>query len=346
MNDRGTRRSRRVFLQGSGPSPPGCTRGRTHGQVPGAQAIALHGGPKAVTCSEAVQRDATRWPRYGTSEENAVLDVLRNPGYSQNGALEREWKTQFQAAHVRAFDHGTSAIAAMFFALDLPAGSEVMVPSYTFFASIVPMRLFGLVPVFVDINPHTLNFDVEDARRALTRNTRAVFPVHWFGNPCDMDDIGAFAREHGLIVLEDVAHAPGAALQGKFLGNWSRMAIFSYQLSKPLPGIEGGMGVYKERGDFERATTFGHSDLPAEFPRESPYHKYVGTGLGLKLRMHPMGAALVRAQLPRLSDQNAAGVAQVRRLNDRLLSLASLSEQRTRPDARAPLLLHEHALPR
>jgi dTDP-4-amino-4,6-dideoxygalactose transaminase len=148
-----------------------------------------------------------------------------------------------------------------------------------------------------------------------------------------MDDIGSFAREHGLTVLEDAAHAHGVSLQGKFLGNWSRMAIYSYQLRKPLPGIEGGMGVYQERSDFERATAFGYSDLPGEFPSESPYHKYVGTGLGLKLRMHPMGAALVRAQLPRLADQNAAGAAQVRRLNDRLLALPGLSEQRTRPDA-------------
>ena len=206
------------FAQGV---PPGLGRGRrraVRGDAgtggPASEALALHGGPKAVTCPDAIHRDASRWPRYGATEENAVLEVLRNPGYSQNSALERVWKTHFQAPHVRAFDHGTSAIAAMFFALDLPAGSEVMVPSYTFFASIVPMRLFGLVPVFVDINPHTLNFDVEDARRRLTGNTRAVFPVHWFGNPCDMDDIGSFAREHGLIVLEDAVHAPAPHSRG------------------------------------------------------------------------------------------------------------------------------------
>jgi dTDP-4-amino-4,6-dideoxygalactose transaminase len=111
------------------------------------------------------------------------------------------------------------------------------------------------------------------------------------------------------------------------------MAIFSFQLSKPLPGIEGGIGVYQERADYERAATFGYPDQPGDFARDSPYQQYAPTGLGLKLRMHPLGAALVQSQLPGLAERNAAGAAQVRRLNDRLLDLPGLSEQRTRPDA-------------
>jgi dTDP-4-amino-4,6-dideoxygalactose transaminase len=335
MNDRNTRGSRRAFLQNSGAVAAGLYTATTSGAGArtGSETLALSGGTKAVTYPEDLHRDAFRWPRYGPEEEAAVLDVLRKPGYGPNAALERDWKTAFGAPYTRAFCHGTSAITAMFFALDLPRGSEIMVPSYTFFASIVPMRLFGLVPVFVDINPRTLNFDVEDARRRLTRNTRAMFPVHWFGLPCDMDDIDAFAQEKGLIVLEDAAHAPGTSLKGKFIGNWSRMAIFSYQLTKPMPGIEGGMGVYRKRDDYERATAFGASDLPAEFPKESAYRKYVGTSLGMKLRMHPMAAALARVLLRKLPKQTAEGVAQVRALNDRLIQLPGLAEQRTRPDA-------------
>jgi dTDP-4-amino-4,6-dideoxygalactose transaminase len=93
------------------------------------------------------------------------------------------------------------------------------------------------------------------------------------------------------------------------------------------------MGVYQSRNDFERATTFGHYDLPREFPEASPYRKYFGTGLGAKYRMHPMAAALAVAQLPVLRKRNAEGAAQVRRLNERLLQLPGLSDQRTRPDA-------------
>jgi dTDP-4-amino-4,6-dideoxygalactose transaminase len=112
------------------------------------------------------------------------------------------------------------------------------------------------------------------------------------------------------------------------------MAIFSYQMSKPLPALEGGMGMYQQRADYERATSFGHSDVPSQFPGDSAYRKHAGTGLGTKMRMHPLAAALARSQLRKLPDRNAAGVAQVRRLNDRLVQLPGLSEPPTRPETK------------
>jgi dTDP-4-amino-4,6-dideoxygalactose transaminase len=324
--------TRRTFLKSAGALAAGVL---THHQTTAGtvnEKLALFGGSPAVTYSDRQHAEARRWPRYGPEEEQAVLDLLRNTSYAPIGALEKDWKEYIHVPHVRAHCNGTSALAAMFFALDLPPGSEFMVPSYTFFATIVPLRLFGLVPVFVDINPRTLNFDVEDAQRRLTKNTRAVLPVHWVGLPCDMDAIGDFAAKHGLIVLEDAAHAHGASLKGKPMGAWGRMAIVSYQVTKPLPAIEGGMGMYQRQDDYERATAFGHYDLPASFPSGSAYRKYQGTGLGLKFRMHPVSAALARVQLRSLDKRNAAGVEQVRRLNDRLVQLPGLVEPRPRPD--------------
>lgn len=326
-NDRGgPAASRRTALKSAGAVAAGLVAGTASASARGAETLAVQGGKPAVTYDKAKHTDASRWPRYGPDEEAAVLEVLRSPGYSAIKALENEWKAYFGAPFVKAHCHGTTAIASMFFALGLPPGSEVMVPSYTFFATIVPLRLFGLVPVFVDINPHTLNFDVDDARRRLTKNTRALFPVHWLGLPCPMDDMMAFAKEHGLILLEDVAHAHAASYKGKPMGTFGRMSIFSYQTSKPLPALEGGMGMYQERADYERAASFGNSDVQNEFPASSPYRKYSGTSLGLKLRMNPLAAALVRAQLPKLAARNAEGVAQIRRLNDRIVDLPGLSE--------------------
>lgn len=329
---RGTPRStRRAFLGKGGFTVAGLTlAGTSRAKAASTDKPALLGGKKAVT---ARTEGTDTWPLYGEAEEKAVLQMLRRPSYSANDELEQDWKTYYSMPYAKTYCNGTSALTAMFFALNLPPGSEIMVPSYTFFATIVPMRLFGLVPVFVDINPRTLNMDLEDARRRLTKSTRAILPVHWFGNPADMDGFCDFAKEKGLIVLEDCAHAHGTSLKGKLMGTWGEMSIFSFQTTKPLPGIEGGMGMYREQSCFERASSFGHYDVPGTFPRDSEYTRYEGTGLGLKLRMHPVAAVLVRAQLPKLRQRNTSGVQQVRSLNDRLMQLRGLYDQRTRPDA-------------
>jgi len=302
----------------------------------------LKGGPKAVTASH---DDATTWPRYGAEEEKAVLEVLRKPDYTPNDAFEEEWKKHFNLPYCKAHYNGTSAITAMYFALNLPAGSEIMVPCSTFWATITPMRFFGLVPVMVDINPVTLNFDVEDAKRKLTKNTKAVFPVHYLGMPADMDYISDFCKEKGLIVLEDSCHAHGASMHGKFMGTWGRMACFSFQASKPLPAIEGGMGNYQNQEDFERATILGHYEWASKLKGSNKKYSY---GLGMKLRMHPMAAALARCQLAKLDERNSALKAQVRRLNDRITKLPGLYEQQNRKDvdrvyyAANRFLLDEH----
>jgi len=317
--------SRRAFLKSASALAVGLSIGKPGGVRARTERLAIRGGPRAVTHPDPDQ--AWRWPLYGDAEREALDGLLRSPDYEQLFAFEKEWQVYTGSPYVKTHCNGTSALASMFFALDLPPGSEILVPSYTFFATIVPMRLFGLVPVFVDINPRTLNFDLDDAKKRLTPKTRAVLPVHWIGLPCEMDRISEWAAEKGLIVLEDAAHAHGAELKGKKMGTWGRMSIFSFQGTKPLPAIEGGMGMYQDRADYERAATFGHYELPGGFPESSAYRRYQGTGLGLKFRMHPMAAALARCQLKGLDERNAKGVAQTRRLNDRITQLPGLYEQ-------------------
>ena len=319
-SSRTRRKSRRTFLKAAGvgtlaTSLPFMNTTKT----PAAEKLAMNGGKKAVTAG-----GASRWPLYGEAEEKAVLNIVKSPGYGNLPKLEEDWRTKFGAKYAKSHCNGTGAITAMYFALtkDLPPGSEIMVPSYTFFATIVPMRLFGYVPVFVDINPQTLNFDLNDAKKKLTPKTKAMIPVHWIGLPCDMDQICDFAKEKGLIVLEDACHAQGAKLKGKFMGTWGRMGAFSFQASKALPGIEGGMGTYQEKDDFDRATAYGHYGKCA-----GNYSKYGGTGLGVKLRMHPMTAALLRAQIPIHFERMEKRRKQVRSLNDRLVQLPGLLEQ-------------------
>ncbi len=301
------------------------------------QTLALKGGTPAVNFPADRFKALTHWPRYGPEEKKIVAEMLDcdcASVYDIIPVLEQRWRDYHKVPYAKLFCNGTSALTAMYFALDLPAGSEIMVPSYTFFGTILPMRFFGLVPIFIDLDPRTACFDVEDAARKLTPRTKALVPMHSWGMPCDMDRICAFAREHGLIVCEDAAHAHGASLQGIKMGAWGETSIVSFQATKPLPGIEGGAGLYKDRTLYERANVFGDYKAPARLPADSPYRIYEGTGLGLKLRIHPLAAALVNCQLDDLDRRNELITAQVRRLNERICQLPGVSEPFCRPDAR------------
>jgi len=147
-----------------------------------------------------------------------------------------------------------------------------------------------------------------------------------------MDKIFGWAKEKGLVTLEDAAHAHGASMQGKKIGTWGDMAIFSLQASKPLPTIEGGMGMYKTREYFERAAAFGHYEDPGTFLKDSPVYAYAGTGYGQKYRMHPYAAALGRLQLKGLDESNAIIKKNVRAMNDHLTQLPGITEPLCRAD--------------
>ncbi len=297
------------------------------------ETLALQGGAKAVTFPAAEHAALTRWPRYGPAEKQA-LHALIDSGkfYDELPLFEKEWKEYTKAPFVKAHMNCTSALTSMFFALDLEPGSEIMVPSYTFFATCLAMRFFGYVPIFVDVDPATVCFDLEDARRKLTPRTRAVTVMHSWGMPCEMDRISAWTREKGLILTEDCAQAHGASMQGRMMGNWGVIGCYSFQTSKVLPTVEGGMGMYQTREYFERAAAFGHYEDPPKFPAGSPVRRYDGTGFGQKFRMHPFAAAVGRQQLRGLDERGALVAANIRKLNDRLLQLPGLSEPRCRPD--------------
>jgi len=301
--------------------------------APKTEALALSGGAKTVTFPKEQYAALTKWPRYGDAEKKAVCDMLdSNRFYDELPAFEKEWQDYTQSPFVKNHINGTSALTSMYFALNLPPGSEIMVPSYTFFATCLAMRFFDCVPIFIDIDPKTATFDLEDAKRKLTPRTRAVVPMHSWGLPCQMDLIADWAKEKGLIVLEDAAHAHGASMQGKKMGTWGAMGIYSFQASKVMPAVEGGMGMYQTREYFERAAAFGHYDLPEKFPADSPVHSYADTGFGQKYRMHPMAAALARQQLKGLDAVNQRVEQNVRAMNDPLTKLDGITEPHCRPD--------------
>lgn len=333
--DATTKQSRRDFLKTTAAASAGLAMAGpalAQGKV---EKLALDGGPKTVNYPARKFTALTRWPRFGAEEKKRIGQMIDGAAsassfYAELPLFEKEWQGYTKSPFVKSHINGTSALTSMYFALNLPPGSEIMVPSYTFFATCLAMRFFGHVPIFIDIDPKTACFDLEDAKRKLTPRTKAVVAMHSWGLPCEMDRIAEWAKEKGLILLEDSAHAHGASMQGKKMGTWGLMGIYSFQGSKVLPAIEGGMGMYQEREHFERAAAFGHYEV--KFPEASPVHPYEGTGFGQKYRMHPFSAALGREQLKKLDDLNALVSKNVRALNDRLVQLPGIAEPRCRPD--------------
>ena len=325
--------SRRRFLKSGTVAVAGLSLADYSFGAPAGEPLALSGGSKTVTCPAAQHAALTKWPRYGDAEKQALCALLdNNKFYEELPQFEKEWQAYTKASFVKNHINGTSALTSMYFALDLPAGSEIMVPSYTFFATCLAMRFFGCVPIFIDINPKTATFDLEDAKRKLTPRTRAVVPMHSWGLPCEMDRIAEWAKEKGLILLEDAAHAHGASMQGKKMGTWGAMGIYSFQASKVMPSIEGGMGMYQTREYYERAAAFGEYNDPAKFPKESPVHAYEGTGFGQKYRMHPLAAALARQQLKQLDALNELVARNVKAMNQHLVQLEGVTEPYCHPD--------------
>jgi dTDP-4-amino-4,6-dideoxygalactose transaminase len=188
--------SRRTFLKSSTVAAAGLSLTSYGFAAAKTETLAIAGGAKTVTCSAEQHAALTRWPRYGDAEKKALCDLLdNNKFYDELPQFEKEWQAYTRSPFVKAHINGSSALTSMYFALDLPAGSEIMVPSYTFVATCLAMRFFDYVPIFIDIDPKTATFDLEDAKKKLTPRTRALVTMHSWGMPCEMDRIADWAKE-------------------------------------------------------------------------------------------------------------------------------------------------------
>jgi len=160
--------TRRTFLEAGSMAVLGLTApGRARATRAG-ESLAMSGGPKTVTFPADKTEAIVKWPRYGEEEKSAVMTLMEsNQWYEEIPALEKEMKEYFSVPYVKSHMNGTSALLSLFFALDLPTGSEILAPSYTAWATTAPMHIFGYVPVFVDINPRTMTFDLEYAQKCV-----------------------------------------------------------------------------------------------------------------------------------------------------------------------------------
>ncbi len=279
---------------------------------------AILGGPAAVTSD---QKDINKWPFLGREEEEAVIEILRDGDLSLHPVtkkLEADYKTYFERKHALAHCNGTAALLAAYFSLHLQPGDEVLVPSATHWASVVPMLWVGLVPVFCESEQTYLGLNPEDAEKKITSRTKAMAIVHLLGMPSQMDALLALAKKYHLKIIEDASHAHGASWRGKKCGTFGDVAVFSLQTSKLAPAGEGGMLLTDHDAYIERAICLG--DIYRILELETPAQRFAGTSFGMKTRIAPISAAIARCQFQKLEEHN-------RRRNKNIMYLSEKLER-------------------
>jgi dTDP-4-amino-4,6-dideoxygalactose transaminase len=232
--------------------------------------------------------------------ERNISQLVSNSSFVLGPAVER-----FEAAfsdysgckYAIGCNSGTSAIHMALCALDIGPGDEVITVSHTFVGTAWGILYCGATPVFADIHPDTMNMDVAQLEQLLTSKTRAIVPVHLYGQPVDMDPLLAFARKHGLYVIEDAAQAHGARYKGQRVGSLGDIACFSFYPGKNL-------GAWGEAG----AVVTTNPDFAQRLRRIRDHgqpQRYQHSELGFNYRMDAIQAAVLDVKLRHLDEWNS-----------------------------------------
>jgi dTDP-4-amino-4,6-dideoxygalactose transaminase len=260
--------------------------------------LALLGGPKAVADFDP---SLFAWPIITREDEEAVLGVLRAGNMSGTDVTKR-FEDAFGAwlgmPYALGFNNGTSAVQGAMFACRIGVGDEIIVPSVTYWASVIQSMTLGGTPVFADIDPTTLCMDPNDIEWRIGPRTKAILVVHYLAHPADMDPIMEIAKKHGLKVIEDFSHAQGGLYKGRRVGTIGDVGATSLMSGKSLAIGEAGMLVTRDRAIYERAAALGHYErFDASFTSED-LKPYAGLPMGgYKFRMHQLSSAVGLVQL-------------------------------------------------
>jgi dTDP-4-amino-4,6-dideoxygalactose transaminase len=260
--------------------------------------------------------------------EEALGRVLDTNAFILGGEvaeLENELADYCGVKHAIGCASGSDALLLAMMAFDIGPGDEVITTPYSFFATVSAITRLGATPVFVDIEPDTYNLDVSQIEAKITERTKAIQPVHLFGQCADMMQLNAIAEKHGIPVIEDAAQAIGAEENGIRAGAMSAVGCFSFYPSKNLGGM--GDGGFMTTNDDKIAEKL--RALRVHGSKERYYHKWVG----LNSRLDGFQGAVLRVKLPHLdkwSDKRKANADRYREL----FESAGLSEQAVLPHER------------
>ncbi len=263
---------------------------------------ALLGGPQAHPDGY------PQWPVYDSTEEQALLDVLRSSkwgrldGSTVSPTFEQEYAKMNDVKHCLGLSSGTSALYTMLGVLDIGPGDEVIMPVYTFIATYNVIALNYALPILVDTDPETFQIDTKKMEKAITKATKVLMPVHMGGSPADIDTILAIAQKHKLPVIEDACQAHLAEWKGKKVGSYGIGGAFSFQATKHLNCAEGG-AITSNDGDFIRACYKFHNQ--GQGGVTTSYNADVGTNTrATNLRITEFQSNLLLAQMTRLEAQS------------------------------------------
>ena len=246
-------------------------------------------------------------------------------------AFEWHCADYFGVRHALGISSGTDAILLALMALDIGRGDEVICPSFTFFATAGCIARAGAKPVFCDVRPDTFNLDVTDAARRITPRTKAIMPVHLYGQAAEMEALRALARQHGLKVIEDAAQAIGATQGGRHVGGFGDFGAFSFFPTKNL-GAFGDAGLLTTNDDAlaERANL-----LRTHGAKPKYYHQFVGGNF----RLDALQAALLSVKFPHLDGYAQRRAANAARYTEHFLTLPGVRPANAAAVAGARLLL-------
>lgn len=238
-------------------------------------------------------------PALAGKEKEYVMDCLDSSWISSKGKYIAQFEEKFSkyigVNHSTAVSNGTVAIHLALEALGIGPGDEVIVPTFTYIASVNAIMYTGATPVFVDSLMDTWQMDPADVRRKITPNTRAVMAVHLYGYPCDMDALTAICKEHGVFLVEDCAEAFGTKYKGRHVGTFGDVSTFSFFGNKTITTGEGGMVVTNDLTLHERNIHLKGQGL-------AKHRQYWHDVIGYNYRMTNICAAIGLAQLERADE--------------------------------------------
>jgi perosamine synthetase len=293
-----------------------------------AKPAAKSGDKPALLGGEPVRKGPwPSWPQIRQNDETAWMDVLKSGRWGRgNGRyaekFEEIWSAKLGAKYCLATANGTSALIAALNVLDVAPGDEVIVPVYTFVATVNSVLMQHALPVFVDTDPETFQIDARRLEAAITQRTRVIIPVHIGGSPADMDAILAIGRKRNIPVVEDACQAHLAEWRGRKLSTLGEMGCFSFQASKNLNSGEGGCVITNSDDHIEACRSFhnnGRGTAGASF-------SYVRNGCNL--RMTEFQAALLSEQLTRVEEQSRLRAQNAQYLTSQLREIPGIAPAR------------------